>query len=129
MDYIFISKVVIIISLYFLTNYLYKRIDWHARGKKIRFLEYLAIIISAISLFIAVIGFGFIVIFEGSLKFLDSKSYWEQVILSFGLIVFYFGLKIYYDEALFNEAKKNSIIESQKKTILELKRRIETLEA
>lgn len=102
MDYIFISKIAILIGLFFLTRYFYKVNDWNKKGtsKKEDYLMYLIVLI-----ILAPIGLAFgtfmhlimDIIPNGIINLIDSKSYLMQIIIMFGFIIFYFGFLIWRD--------------------------------
>ena len=124
MDYIFISKTLIIFILYLFTHYIYKKIDWHTKerdNKWNKMQTYLCAIFFGIPMILALIAFGLVVFFQKSLEFLASKENYEQVILIFGIIVFYFSTKIYLESKHKLIEEKNLKIQDQMKIIFELK--------
>ena len=67
---------------------------------------------------------GYIILFEGMPKFLDSRSYWEQVLLCFGFIASFFAYQVYEDGRKLKLREKDFIIDNQRKTIDELEKKI-----
>jgi hypothetical protein len=144
MDYIFISKVLIIFFFYILINYIYKNTDWNFRGKKEiwtnpkaqkfhdklkrnfkiglnDFLIWSSVPFGIAAFFsIVVILFWTIQIFN----FILEKSYIEQVIFYVGIIGIYFGLKIKSESKKFDKEQKDELIKKYKNEIWELKRNL-----
>jgi hypothetical protein len=150
MDIIFISKLLIIVALCYLTNYIYVETDWYTRGKKTwsnptankldKFLNtyfnkslddiliFVYVIFWGLPFLYSAIAVGFIILFEGTLRFLDSRSYWEQIILFYGLIADFFAIQIYLNGRKLKLNEKDLIIDSQRKKIAALERKIQELE-
>lgn len=149
MDTVFISKLLIIGALLYLTNYIYKKVDWHLRGQKVwtnetvknidRFLisnfnttlETVLIFMSAIvwglPLMYSAIGLGFAILFQRFLELLDTKGYWEQILICFGIISLIFSIRIYLDGERKKSSEKDRIIEYQRKKIYDLETKIKVL--
>lgn len=147
---VFFSKIFIIAGLFYLTNYAYKKVDWHTRGqrawtsttaKKIdkfmttnfnttfeSFLIFVSIIVWGLPLMYSAFGLGFVVLFQGFLELLDTRGYWEQILICFGVISLIFSIKIYLDGEKKKVSKKDSIIEYQRKKIYDLETKINLLE-
>lgn len=124
-------KITIIVVLYFLTNYTYKKIDWHSKqpeNKLQKLISYLSIIFFGLPMFYSFVVFVFVVFFQELIEYIESRNNFEQVILVFGLIVFYFFLKIYLEKERNKIKEKDNIIESQKNEIRELNTKIRFLE-
>jgi hypothetical protein len=150
MDIAFVSKVSILIALYLLTNYIYNKTDWHTSGlrdwqrpytKKINnflnktfhkslddLLIFIYVIFWGLPSFLSLVLLGYIILFEGTLKFLDSRNYWEQIIICFGFIALYFVIRVYLDEEKIKKSQKDLIIDKQRKTIIELEQKIRMIE-
>jgi len=150
MDMVFISKVSIIVVLYFLTDYVYKKTEWHTNrpGNFERpiaqtlnnflikvfkknlddVLIFIYVIFWGLPLFLSVVLLGFIIVFQGTLKFLDSRNYWEQIVICFGFIALYFSIRIYLDGEKIKNRQKDSLIETQRKAIIELQEKISMME-
>jgi len=133
MDYEFTSKVILVICLYFLTNYFYKSIEWHSPSKDDKkdfqfFMRYLFISIFGVAFLYGIVVFGFIILFQGSLEYLETRNYLEQIAISFAAIVIYFNFQINLDYRKIKETEKRLLIEEQKKMIQELERKIKFLE-
>lgn len=150
MDTVFVSKVSIIAVLYFLTRYVYHQTEWHVRGKRnwtkpiakrfnnflnkifqkdlSDFLIFIYAVFWGIPLLISLVVLGYIILFEGTLKFLDSRNYWEQILICFGFIALYFSIRIYLDGEQVKKLQKDAIIAAQRKTIAELELKILMLE-
>ncbi|WP_123923500.1 hypothetical protein [Flavobacterium tructae] len=132
MDYEFISKVVLIIGIYFFVNYFYKKTDWHSSSKNEKkkfqyYFNYIFIFFFITFLYIF-IAFVFIVFLKESLHYLATRSYWEQIFLVLGVIVSYFYYLIISDSRKLKDNEKSSIIKEQKKLIYQLEEKINTLE-
>jgi len=118
MDYIFISKITLVGTLYLITNYFYKRKD-----VKSGFLFYLITGIYGFAMLISFIVCFFLVGFTEFLKFLASRLYYEQMIILFGCIGLFYSFRMIYDsyyekEDLVKELKnKIQILESEKNII------------
>lgn len=150
MDLVFISKILIIIALYLLSKYIYKKTEWHKRGqmewespltKKINkflinvfntglddLLGFIFALFWGLPLFIICFVLGFIVLFEGTLKLLDSRNYWEQILIYFGFISLYFAIRIYLDGEKLKKIEKDSLIEIHKKIIIDLREKLSLIE-
>lgn len=150
MDIVFISELLIIVALFYLTNYLYKIVDWHARGQKawtnetaknidkflIRnfktsletVLIFTSSIIWGLPLVFSAIVLGFIILFQGFFEFLDTKGYWEQILICFGVISLIFSIRIYLDGERKKTTEKDGIIEDQRRKIYELEMKIKEIE-
>ncbi|MFD1603121.1 hypothetical protein ACFSJW_06525 [Flavobacterium artemisiae] len=132
MDYEFISKIGLIIGLYFFVNYFYKKIDWHSSTKNEQknlyyYIKYILILFFGFTLFCSLLIFS-IIFFKESLYFFENRNYWEQIGLSLGLIVSYFYYLIVKDGKKNKENEKLSIIKKQKNKINQLEKRIKSLE-
>ena len=145
MDWIFISKLTMILGSYALTLFVYKSIDWNARGLtnwKSTFANnlndflsrvfkknlddvrmFVVILFFAMPAFAAVVLVGYLILFEGTLKFLDSKSYWEQVFYSFAIICLFFCVRIYLDSEKFKIAEKDKEIKELRNQIWKLEKK------
>jgi hypothetical protein len=146
MDIVFISKLLIIGALYYLTNCIYKKVDWHSRGQKVwttktvknidKFLTsnfnttletvliFMWVVIYGLPLMYSVIGLGFVILFQGFFELLDTKGYWEQVLICFGVISLMFSIRVYLDGERKKILEKDGIIEYQRKRIYELETQI-----
>lgn len=115
MDFIFISKVIIIIALYFLTNFAYRKIKWNesTANKKEIILVYAIVIITIIPLSFAVIGLGFIIIPNGLFNYLEQETYVEQIIIVFGFIIIFFTIRIMWDKKEKEKKKNQELISNQ----------------
>lgn len=133
MDYEFVSKVILLICLYFLANYFYKSIEWHSSSKDEKkdfqfFMRYFFISIFGVAFLYGIVVFGFIILFQGSLEYLETRSYLEQIAISLAAIVIYFRFQINLDGRKIKEKEKGLLMEEQKKMIRELERKIKFLE-
>lgn len=150
MDIVFISKVLIITALFLLTLYLYVKIEWQKSGKKewkrplakkinnilinvfnkdlTDFLVVITVIIWGIPLMYSFIFLVIIVLFEGTLNLIDSKNYWEQILICFGFINLFFAIRIYLDGEKIKKIDKDLLIEIQRKTIVDLERKLSLIE-
>ena len=126
MDFIWISKVLIIICLYFILNKVYKSVDWNSSKMTYKPLDILLYLAFGISAFSALIAFTvlIIVIFPSIFNYLDTREYWEQIIILLGFIAFYFFFKIKMDDINDKKQKRESLINSQNYRIRELEDKI-----
>lgn len=133
MDYEFVSKVILVICLYFLANYFYKSIEWHSSSKDEKkdfqfFMRYFFISIFGVAFLYGIVVFGLIILFQGSLEYLETRSYLEQIAMSLAAIVIYFSFQINLDGRKIKEKEKGLLMEEQRKMIRELERKIKFLE-
>jgi Na+-transporting methylmalonyl-CoA/oxaloacetate decarboxylase gamma subunit len=119
MDFIYISKVLIIIALYFMSDFAfrYSKCNKPINSKKNNIFLYIIVIITLIPLSSAVIIIGFIIIPNGIINYLHENSYAEQIILVFGLILIYFIMRIISDDREKKKAKNQELISNQAKEI------------
>ena len=66
-------------------------------------------------------------IFFGTLDFLSTRNYWEQILLIFGFIILFFAIRIELNGIAFRKDKKEQIINEQSRTIRILEEEIEQL--
>jgi hypothetical protein len=150
MDIVIISKLLIIALLFYLTNYIYKKIDWHTHGQKVwvnntaknidKFLSnnfnttleaaliFMLVIVWGSPLMYSAFGLGFVILFQRFFELLETKDYWEQVLICFGFISFIFSIRIYLDGERAKVSEKDSTIEYQRKKIYDLETKIKALE-
>ena len=98
--------------------------DWHVSSKGKDWPIYICGVFFGLPMFYSVVFFVFVVLFQDSLKRLESKSYLEQIVIVFGAIVIYFAARINLDGNQKKKREKDAIIESQKIRIYELESEI-----
>ena len=147
MDYIFISKLFLISTIYFILNYFYKNIDWNARGQGQyynslnRFNIYLKgkfnIVIDNIIL--GLFGISGIITFYGVVVFLfkafelfisnifEKSSYWFQILIFSILIEAYFIIKVKLNSIEKSKRENKELIKSLSIENKELKKTIKSL--
>ncbi len=150
MDKIFISKLIIIAALYFLTNYLYNMVDWHSSSKMVwknpiaqninrffvkvfdsslsDFFLLLAVIFWGVPMFYVFVILVYFVLPDGLNSNFNTQNYWEQIVLGFGVIGLCFLLRNYLDRRKIKTLERDTMIKEYEKTILELKRKIRVME-
>jgi hypothetical protein len=82
------------------------------------------VVIYGLPLMYSVIGLGFVILFQGFFELLDTKGYWEQVLICFGVISLMFSIRVYLDGERKKILEKDGIIEYQRKRIYELETQI-----
>ena len=112
MDNIWISKVLITITIYYLLYLSYKKIGWNLKGNFdiknpsfiiIPLIMLVCVIPSIIVLYVLIV----VVIFGGTFNYLDTRPYWEQIVLIIGFVSLYFYVRIKLDEL--NKIKSNLV--------------------
>ncbi|GGK41937.1 MULTISPECIES: hypothetical protein [Flavobacteriaceae] len=122
---IFISKVILIIVFFIFSNYVYEKSNWNF--KKISTLQYIYAAIVAIPFGLTLMYLFYNNVFV-TLEFLDTRNYWEQIVLIFGFITLFFSYRIYLQDLKFDKEKKENTIEGQSIEIQLLKKYLETIE-
>jgi uncharacterized membrane protein len=105
------------------SNYVYEKSNWSS--KKISTLQYIYAAIIAIPFGLTLMYLFYNNVFV-TLEFLDTRNYWEQIILIFGFITFFYVFRIYLLESKFDKERKQKVIDEQSNTIRQLKELIET---
>ncbi|MHC0440894.1 hypothetical protein [Flavobacterium sp. 3-210] len=132
MDYEFLSKIGLVTGLFFFVNYFYKNTNWHSSTKNEKrnlqyYIKYLLILFFGLALFCSSLILSMIFLKE-AINYFEKVSYWEQIGLSLGLIVLYFYCLILKDEKKIKADKQQLTIEKQQHEILQLEKKIKTLE-
>ncbi|CAM3483171.1 hypothetical protein [Aequorivita lipolytica] len=122
MNYILISKV-ILLSLIFLTlNWLFKKINWQkssGNNEKFFLKSLPLVLVSPILLGLSVLFF--FIFLEGAFDFLSKQNYIEQILILTGFFVIYFIIKIRVDGLLIKRKEKEKLITDQSNQIAKLK--------
>ena len=144
------SQILIVLFLYYLVRCIYKNTEWHTKSEnnwRYPFAQNLDSFLLRkfnkrlddllISLYAIFFGLPFMFalihicisgIIEGTFHFLERQGYLSQIIFWLGVIVLYFSVIIYWEWEKLKAEKIDSIIESQKKTIRDLEKKIKTFE-
>ncbi|WP_157972887.1 hypothetical protein [Aureibaculum luteum] len=133
-DFILISKVLILMGLYFILSKIYKNFDFNSSApidflnfkKPIQILVLIVACISAFSIFMSFVVSVFLVIAPGFYNYLETRPYWDQIIILFGFIAFYFVSKMRMDEISEKKQKQKELITSQKSRINQLENDLRT---
>lgn len=148
MDLISLSKVAIVLLLFFIVNRIYKKVDWNSRGStkwhnkyavkldrffrekmETRLDDVLISISVAISIIpIGLVGFGMpIYAFGKCIEFVSNEGYFSQIVFSFGFILVFYLIRIVFDVNKQEKVDMQKRIEEQKSRIFILEDDIKRL--
>ncbi|MDN3722752.1 hypothetical protein QRD02_00030 [Aequorivita sp. SDUM287046] len=122
MDYILISKAIVLIIIFLIIKTGYNKINWDKKslGNSEKFLIILFVLILTIPLLFGLMVLVFFIFLKGTFDFLSNQNYLEQIVIITGFFVIYFLIVHKIEKILIEKKEKEQKILEQSNHISRL---------